>query len=100
MQITRKLAIAGAGLLSLVGIGGGVAMAQSTPPPAPAVTAPAQPSAQPTAEPTTPEKAETPGAPESAEKPGVEEPGDASLPGGGHADPPGQTVDTQFEGVQ
>jgi hypothetical protein len=29
-----------------------------------------------------------------------EEPGDASLPGGGHADAPGQNVDHQFEGVE
>jgi hypothetical protein len=31
---------------------------------------------------------------------GAEEPGDASLPGGGHADPAGQNVDHQFEGVE
>jgi hypothetical protein len=50
------------------------------------------------------EKPETPGteAPEKAgaEKAGAEEPGDANLPGGGHADPPGQNVDHQFEGVE
>ena len=30
----------------------------------------------------------------------VEEPGDQSLPGGGHADPAGQNVDHQFDGVE
>jgi hypothetical protein len=55
------------------------------------------------------EKPETPGteAPEKAgaekagaEKAGAEVPGVANLPGGGHADPPGQNVDHQFEGVE
>ncbi|MER3452469.1 MAG: hypothetical protein C4344_01920 [Acidimicrobiia bacterium] len=32
-----------------------------------------------------------------AEESGTEDPGDANLPGGGHADPPGN-VDHQFEG--
>ncbi len=30
----------------------------------------------------------------------IEEPGGQNLPGGGHADPPGQNVDHQFEGVE
>jgi hypothetical protein len=90
MNIQRKVMVAAAGVLSLLGIGVGTAVAQSTTTPPAAVT---------TADPTA---AETPGAPEvpeGAETPGVEEPGDASLPGGGHADPPGN-VDHQFEGVE
>jgi hypothetical protein len=31
---------------------------------------------------------------------GAEEPGDEQLPGGGHADPDGQNVHHQFEGVE
>jgi hypothetical protein len=31
---------------------------------------------------------------------GAEEPGDEKLPGGGHAEPKGQNVDHQFEGVE
>jgi hypothetical protein len=34
------------------------------------------------------------------EKPAAEEPGDMNLPGGGHADPAGQNVDHQFDGVE
>jgi hypothetical protein len=34
------------------------------------------------------------------ESTGAEEPGDENLPGGGHADPDGQNVDHQFEGVE
>lgn len=37
---------------------------------------------------------------EGTEKEGAEEPGDENLPGGGHADPEGQTADHQFEGVE
>jgi hypothetical protein len=87
--ITRKLAVAGAGLLGVVGLAGGVAAAQSSPAsttPRAAVSAPAATSSR-TA---TPE----------VEKPGIEEPGDKNLPGGGHADPAGQTVDHQFQGVE
>jgi hypothetical protein len=47
-----------------------------------------------------PEAPESANAPETAEKPGVEEAGDANVPGGGHADPPGQNADHQFEGVE
>jgi hypothetical protein len=113
MKITRKVAIAGAGLLSIVGVGGGVALAASSPsstvpPPATSTPAPATPVPgavttpdKPTAQaPEAPDAAEKPGAPEAAEKPGAEEPGDANLPGGGHADPAGQNVDHQFEGVE
>jgi hypothetical protein len=116
MDLKRKLALAGVGVLGVAGAGVGVAAAQttpssSTPPPSPSVTAPA-PNVQDTTTPDAPgaaEKPETPGteAPEKAgaekagaEKAGAEEPGDANLPGGGHADPPGQNVDHQFEGVE
>jgi hypothetical protein len=46
---------------------------------------------------TTPDTA----AEQAAEKAGAEEPGDASLPGGGHADDPNDpNADHQFEGVE
>lgn len=37
---------------------------------------------------------------EGTEKAGTEERGDQNLPGGGHADPQGQNVDHQFQGVE
>jgi len=37
---------------------------------------------------------------EGSEKEGTEEPGDENLPGGGHADPQGQNVDHQSQGVE
>jgi hypothetical protein len=107
MTIRQKLAVAGAGVLSLVGVGGGVALAQSGPsstanPPAASTPAPTQAAAPETT--AAPEKPEAPNAPEApeaaAEKQGPEEPGDANLPGGGHADPAGQNVDHQFEGQE
>jgi hypothetical protein len=92
--ITRKLAIGAASVLGVVGLAGGVAAAQSTPAsttPKPAMSAPAATTSRTaTPEPVTPE----------TEKSGIEEPGDKNLPGGGHADPVGQNVDNQFEGVQ
>jgi hypothetical protein len=97
MSIRRKLAIAAAGVVGLVGLGGGAAFAQSSPSPTvppPAVSAPA-PAPDTATEATTPE---TPGT--ETEAPDVAEPGDASLPGGGHADAVGQNVDHQFEGVE
>ena len=36
-------------------------------------------------------------APPAGQTPAAEEPGDENLPGGGHADPEGQTADHQFE---
>jgi len=49
------------------------------------------------------ENGETVGAPSesaSASESAVEEPGDQSLPGGGHQDAPGVNVDHQFDGVE
>jgi hypothetical protein len=107
MNVRRKLAIAGVSLLSLVGVGGGVALAQSPPSstaPPPATSTPAPSATAPNTAPASPESPDAPDAPEAAgtqaEKPGAEEPGDANLPGGGHADPVGQNVDHQFEGVE
>jgi len=118
MHIKPKLALAAAGLLGVVGVGGGVAFAQTTHSPrrasivkksavkaqAPEPAGPDTDSVQ-QGDQTTPDAAGTESsseAPETAgsEKPGTEEPGDANLPGGGHADAPGQNVDNQFEGVQ
>jgi hypothetical protein len=104
-DLKRKLAIAGVGVLGVAGLGVGVAAAQTSPsstPPSAPVTAPA-PNAQDTTTPDAPgatEKPETPGAAEAPEKAGAEEPGDANLPGGGHADAAGQNVDHQFDGVE
>lgn len=120
MHVRQKIAVGAVGVLGLGGIGAGTALAQSKPstkPTAPAVKTPAhEPADTPEAtdtdtvqagDQTTPDTpgtaaTATPAAQKSAaaETPGVEEPGDALLPGGGHADPPGATVDTQFEGVQ
>ena len=94
MQINRRLAVIGISLLGVGGLGTGVALAQSktTPaPPASTARAPAQ------------DTTELPGqeAPAAAENaPEKVEPGDANLPGGGHADAPGQSVDHQFQGVE
>jgi hypothetical protein len=94
MNITRKLAIATAGVLSIMGVGVGAAMAQtpasSAPPPSASAQAPTDAT---TADPNAPEAPGT-----EAAKP--EEPGDAKLPGGGHADPAGQNVAHQFSGVE
>jgi hypothetical protein len=120
-NVRRKLALGAIGVVGLAGLGVGVAAAQTTSPappkapvtaPAPATQAPADgdalqqgdqktPDVPGAAQ--TPEKpgAETPEKPGvETEKPGAEEPGDANLPGGGHADPVGQNVDHQFEGVE
>jgi type IV secretory pathway VirB10-like protein len=118
MMLKNKLALLGVGILGVTGIGAGVAAAQtspsSTPPSAPAAPAPtpapngatqAQVGEQ-TAPDTPAEKAAEANGAEKAETPGTEkesateEPGDAALPGGGHADPAGQNVDHQFEGVE
>jgi hypothetical protein len=112
MNIRHKMAIAGASVLGLLGIGGGMALAQSSPsptvPPAASTPAAAATSAPDTS--TAPEAPEAPGtevadateAPEvpGSEVEGVEDPAEANLPGGGHADPAGQSVDHQFEGVE
>lgn len=122
MEIKKKMAIATIGVLGLAGVGVGTALGQSgdakspTQPPAVAATVQAQapaPEAPEAPEPPGPDTdmvqegdqttPDAPGAdngtetPENGEKAGVEEPGDENLPGGGHADPPGN-VDHQFEG--
>lgn len=92
MQIKQRLAVLAVGLLAVAGLGTGVAVAQSKTTVAP-----------PTATATAQEQTETPGQelPEAAENgPEQVEPGEANLPGGGHADAPGQNVDHQFEGVE
>lgn len=115
MEIKRKAALAALGVLGLSGVGVGTALAQSnssSPPTSkPSLTAPAAEAPEPAGPDTdtlqqgdqaTPDVVganEGAEAPESGEKAGVEEPGDANLPGGGHADPPGN-VDHQFEGQE
>ncbi len=116
MDIKRKAALAAVGVLGLTGVGVSTALAQSSSssPPAPpkaTVTAPAAEAPEPAGpdtdtlqqgDQTTPDVAganEGTEAPESGEKAGVEEPGDENLPGGGHADQPGN-VDHQFEGQE
>ncbi|MDQ1449534.1 MAG: hypothetical protein QOC79_2505 [Actinomycetota bacterium] len=111
MDLKRKLAVGAVGVVGFAGLGAGVAAAQTTPSapkapvtaPAPADTDNVQSGDQTT--PDVPGAAEKPEATAAAEKAGTEtagpeEPGDASLPGGGHADPAGQNVDHQFEGVE
>jgi hypothetical protein len=115
-DLKRKLAVAGVAVLGVSGIGAGVAAAQTTPPKpqAPVTSSATSQSGGTVAQgnqttPDAPGVSEKPGAesPELAgtekagtETAGTEEPGDANLPGGGHADAPGSTVDTQFQGVQ
>ncbi len=89
MQIKRKISVFAVSLIGVAGLGTGVALAQTTTAPkGPAVTsqvkdAPGQETS-----------ATTENAPEKAE------PGEANLPGGGHADPAGQNVEHQFDGVE
>jgi hypothetical protein len=107
--------------------GAGVAFAGKAAPAAPAAAAPAAPAveavapaAKPAAQPVEPVGADTdtlqegdqttPDSPAEqaaekagteSEKAGAEEPGDANLPGGGHADNPNDpNADHQFEGVE
>jgi hypothetical protein len=93
MNIKRKLAMAAAGVLSIMGVGVGAALAQtpasSTPPPSASAQAPTNATADPNAPEALGTEAATP-----------EDPGDVNLPGGGHADPAGQNVDHQFDGVE
>src|SRR3954470_4717509 len=117
-NVKHKLAIGAIGVMGLAGLGAGVAAAQTTtrappkapvPSSAPHAQAPADADTVQQGDQTTPdapnatakepaETTEKPGA--ETEKPGAEEPGDTNLPGGGHADPAGQNVDHQFEGVE
>ena len=107
----RKIAIAAGGLAALLLGAVGVTSAFAATSPTPTTTN-TPPVVQSGPQSTVPEPGEVAGA-ESAESateapetaPGVEANGaeaaqDASLPGGGHADPDGQNVDHQFEGVE
>ncbi len=114
MNMTRKFAVAGASILSLIGLGAGTALAKGNPPaivparvaaavtPAPAATV-GTPGDSQQVDQTVANQAPS-GATESvdseSEAAGTEQPGDVALPGGGHADPPGQSVDHQFQGVE
>lgn len=127
MRITHKMVVTAAGVLVVAGAGIGTALAQAgghtttAPPsanlgtPASNVTSVVSSAGADTPNPTdtdtvqsgdqtTPDRGEAPGTQEKAgaesEKAGAEEPGDANLPGGGHADPEGQNVDHQFNGVE
>jgi hypothetical protein len=62
--------------------------------------APAAAAATPAAAPAPAANADEKPATAETETTTVEEPGDQSLPGGGHADPAGQNVDHQFDGVE
>ena len=83
----RKLAVVVSGLALVGGLSAGAALAQSS------GSAPATSVQQPT------EQAESKEEPKQETR-GPEKPGDEQLPGGGHADPEGQNVDHQFEGVE
>jgi hypothetical protein len=99
MNITRRIAVAGVGLLGALGAGAGIALAQ--PAPTPTLPPPSATSTPSQAQATAPDKApEAPEATGRAERPGAEESGDTGLPGGGHADTAGQNADHQFEGVE
>lgn len=119
MKIARFRQPAVAAVAVLLISGAGIAFAGNSAPAAPAAAAPAAPAAEPVvpaAEPVEPVGADTdalqegdqttPDSPAEAagtetEKAGAEEPGDANLPGGGHADNPNDpNADHQFEGVE
>ncbi|MDQ2966221.1 MAG: hypothetical protein M3R57_10275 [Chloroflexota bacterium] len=100
MKIARIRQPAVSALAVLLLSGAGIAFAGNAPTAALPTAAPATaPAVAPAAEP-----AETPGVEPvepAGEIAGVEEPGDASLPGGGHADDPNDpNADHQFEGVE
>ncbi|MFZ5851908.1 MAG: hypothetical protein ACOYY2_11015 [Actinomycetota bacterium] len=97
----RKRIIAAGGLAALLLGGVGVTSAFAATSPTP--TTP--PVVQSGPQSTVPEPGEVGGAESTETAPGVEANSaesavDASLPGGGHADPDGQNVDNQFNGVQ
>ena len=125
MKIARFRQPALSAVAVLLISGAGIAFAGNTPSPAvPAQAAPIQaaaPAVEPAAEPavqpvepagadtdtlqggdqTTPDVAGTAAEAAGTEKAGTEEPGDANLPGGGHADDPNDpNADHQFEGVE
>jgi hypothetical protein len=100
MNRNRKLIVAAAGAaLSLGGIATGIAATSSTAGAAvkPAVAAQVQAQTPTTGAESASAETETPPGVEAS---GAEGAGDANLPGGGHADAPGQNVDHQFEGVE
>jgi hypothetical protein len=96
MNITRKLAIGAAGALGALGVGGGVAFAQSSSSSTVSPTTLGAPALTPAA--ASDVAPELPGA--TTETPGVAEPSEASLPGGDHADTAGQNAYHQFQGVE
>lgn len=101
MQLNRKLAATAVGILGLVGAGAGTAWAQaSSTPSTPAPTVAPAPSANQQPAASAAKDAEKPDATETAnETSAKEDPAEAGLPGGGHADPAGN-VDHQFNGVE
>lgn len=124
MKIARFRQPALSALAVLLISGAGIAFARNASPAAPTAAAPAAevtaPAVEPATEPvepvgadtdtlqegdqTTPDTAAEQAAEKAGaetEKAGVEEPGDANLPGGGHADDPNDpNADHQFEGVE
>lgn len=91
----KRMAAAVAGVLTLGGLGSGVALAGSS-----GTVTPATEKVQPVTSAQAPDDPNEPAEKEGTEQKGAEEPGDENLPGGGHADPEGQNVDHQFEGVE
>ena len=105
MKIAHIRQSASAALAVLLISGAGIAFAANPPSSVPSTAPTVAPVTTPATEPTTASEttAEPTGAaePTGTEKAGVEEPGDASLPGGGHADDPANaSADNQCEGVQ
>jgi hypothetical protein len=105
LSAAATLLISGAGI-AFAGNGSpavsGPASTVAAPLVAPAAPAavPAAPTAEPTTEATT-EPTTEPAEAAGTEAAGAEEPGDANLPGGGHADNPNDpNADHQFEGVE
>jgi hypothetical protein len=102
MKIARIRQPAISALAVLILSGAGIAFAGNAPSAAPSVAAPATaPATVPAAAPETPGVEPVEPAEPAGEVAGVEEPGDANLPGGGHADDPNDpTADHQFEGLE
>ncbi|HET7678049.1 MAG TPA: hypothetical protein VFK38_09375 [Candidatus Limnocylindrales bacterium] len=94
------LLISGAGI-AFAGNGSSAAPAAAAPVVAPAAAPVVQERDQTTPDSAAEQAAETEKAGAETEKAGAEEPGDANLPGGGHADDPNDAnADHQFEGVE
>jgi hypothetical protein len=93
MNIKTKIALASVSALGIFGAGASAVMAQTTSTPSPTVVT-QPPSVTGTSDVETPASSET-----AIEAPGKEDPAEANLPGGGHADAPG-SADHQFDGVE